>query len=262
MTLLRIIRPEEVSRAIKPAVRDEVLRLAAQIVERVRMDGLSAVRAYAEEFDAYAPDDPITLDRRAMRLAYDALDPGDRDALERAAQRIERFAQAQRDAIQPLTMDVPGGQSGHTIEPIDSAGCYAPAGRYPLPSSVLMTAITARVAGCKRVVVASPGAHPVTLAAAHIAGADEFLCVGGAHAIASMAYGFEGFARCDVIVGPGNAWVTAAKQLVSGVVGIDMLAGPSELLILADETADVSTLAADLLAQAEHDTEAVPMLLT
>lgn len=262
MTLLRIIRPEEVSRAIKPAVRDEVLRLAAQIVERVRMDGLSAVRAYAEEFDACAPDDPITLDRRAMRSAYDALDPGDRDALERAAQRIERFAHAQRDAIQPLTMDVPGGQSGHTIEPIDSAGCYAPAGRYPLPSSVLMTAITARVAGCKRVVVASPGAHPVTLAAAHIAGADEFLCVGGAHAIASMSHGFEGFARCDVIVGPGNAWVTAAKQLVSGVVGIDMLAGPSELLILADETADVSTLAADLLAQAEHDTEAVPMLIT
>jgi phosphoribosyl-ATP pyrophosphohydrolase/phosphoribosyl-AMP cyclohydrolase/histidinol dehydrogenase len=125
-----------------------------------------------------------------------------------------------------------------------------------------MTGITARAAGCAWVVVASPGANPVTLAAAHIAGADEFLCVGGAHAIAAMGYGYAGFERCDVIVGPGNAWVTAAKQLVSGVVGIDMLAGPSELLVLADESASVETLAADLLAQAEHDTDAIPMLVT
>jgi len=125
-----------------------------------------------------------------------------------------------------------------------------------------MTGITARAAGCERVVVASPGANPVALAAAHIAGADEFLCIGGAHAIGAMAYGFEGFVRCDVIAGPGNAWVTAAKQLVSGVVGIDMLAGPSELLIIADDSADIATLAADLLAQAEHDTDAVPMLVT
>ncbi|MGP1310003.1 MAG: histidinol dehydrogenase, partial [Phycisphaerales bacterium] len=142
-----------------------------------------------------------------------------------------------------------------------SAGCYAPAGRYPLPSSVLMTAVTARVAGCARVVVASPGAHPVQLAAAAVANADEFLAVGGAHAVAAMAYGFEGFDACDVVVGPGNRWVTAAKQLVCGVVGIDMLAGPSELLVIADDSADPTLVAADLLAQAEHDSDAVPMLL-
>ena len=262
MSLLRIIQPEEVIRELQPVVRGEVLDQARAIVDRVRGEGLEAIRAYAQQFGEREPDQPIVLGRDAMREAYDALDPDDRAALERAADRIKRFAEAQRNAIQPLTMDVPGGQAGHTIEPVRSAGCYAPAGRYPLPSSVLMTGITARAAGCERVVVASPGANTVTLAAAHIAGADEFLCVGGAHAIAAMAYGFEGFERCDVIAGPGNAWVTAAKQLVSGVVGIDMLAGPSELLIIADESADVATLAADLLAQAEHDTDAVPMLVS
>lgn len=262
MSLLRVVQAEDVSREIQPVVRDEVLTQAREIVDRVRAEGVQAIRAYAERFGERKADEPLVFDRSAMRGAYDELDPDDRAALERAADRIKRFAEAQRNAIQPLTMDVPGGQAGHTIEPVRSAGCYAPAGRYPLPSSVLMTGITARAAGCERVVVASPGANPVTLAAAHIAGADEFLCVGGAHAIAAMAYGFEGFERCDVIAGPGNAWVTAAKQLVSGVVGIDMLAGPSELLILADDSADVKTLAADLLAQAEHDTDAIPMLVT
>ena len=262
MTLLRVIQPDEVARELKPVVRDEVLQQARVIVDRVRIEGIGAIRGYAEQFGECEPDQPIVLGRDAMCDAYNALDPNDRAALERAADRIRRFAEAQRDAIQPLTLDVPGGQAGHTIEPVRSAGCYAPAGRYPLPSSVLMTGITARAAGCERVVVSSPGANRVTLAAAHIAGADEFLCIGGAHAIGAMAYGFEGFERCDVIAGPGNAWVTAAKQLVSGVVGIDMLAGPSELLIIADESADVATLAADLLAQAEHDTDAVPILVT
>ncbi len=262
MTVLRVIHPEAVARELQPVVRDEVIQQARVIVDRVRSEGIGAIRAYAQRFGECAPDAPLVLGRDAMRDAYDALDPDDRVALERAADRIRRFAIAQREAIQPLTLEVPGGTAGHTIEPVRSAGCYAPAGRYPLPSSVLMTGITARAAGCERVVVASPGANPVALAAAHIAGADKFLCIGGAHAIGAMAYGFEGFDRCDVIAGPGNAWVTAAKQLVSGVVGIDMLAGPSELLIIADESADVAILAADLLAQAEHDTDAVPMLVT
>ncbi len=262
MTLLKSILPSEVDWVIKPVVSDQVLDQARAIVERVRSEGEAGVRTYATQFGERTPDQPLTLGPDAMREAYDAMDPVDRDALQRAADRIERFARAQRDSIKDLTLDVPGGRAGHTVEPVRVAGCYAPAGRYPLPSSVLMTGITARAAGCAWVVVASPGANPVTLAAAHIAGADEFLCVGGAHAIAAMGYGYAGFERCDVIVGPGNAWVTAAKQLVSGVVGIDMLAGPSELLVLADESASVETLAADLLAQAEHDTDAIPMLVT
>jgi len=131
-----------------------------------------------------------------------------------------------------------------------------------LPSSVLMTAVTAKVAGVESVVVASPRPALVTLAAAAAAGADAVLAVGGAHAVAAMAYGFEGFDACDVVVGPGNRWVTAAKQLVSSSVGIDILAGPSELVVLADETANAVTVAADLLAQAEHDPEALPVLVT
>ncbi len=156
---------------------------------------------------------------------------------------------------------MPGGRAGHTVVPVQAAGCYAPGGRYPLPSSALMTAVTARVAGCERVVVATPGAHPVTVAAAGIAGADAVLAVGGAHGIAALAYGFEDFAPVDLIAGPGNRWVTAAKQLVSGVVGIDMLAGPSELLVIADDDADPATVASDLLAQAEHDTDARAILV-
>ena len=262
MSLLRTISADELDRAVKPVVSDEVLLQAKTIVERVWREGEPAIRAYAEHFGERTPDQPLVLGQAEMRVAFESLDKADRAALVRAGERIERFAKAQLGAISPIIVDVPGGQAGHTIEPVGAAGCYAPAGRYPLPSSVLMTGITARAAGCERVVVASPGANPAALAAAHIAGADEFLCVGGAHAIAAMGYGFEGFAGCDVIAGPGNAWVTAAKQLVSGVVGIDMLAGPSELLIIADDSADVATLAADLLAQAEHDTDAVPMLVT
>lgn len=262
MSLLKVISPRDVDRVIKPVVSDQVLDQARVIVDRVCSEGEAAVRAYATQFGEREANQPLTLGRDAMRQAYNDLHEADRDALIRAAERIERFAKAQRASIQDLTLDVPGGQAGHTVEPVRVAGCYAPAGRYPLPSSVLMTCLSARAAGCERVVVASPGANPVTLAAAYIAGADEFLCVGGAHAIAAMSYGFDGFERCDVIVGPGNAWVTAAKQLVSGVVGIDMLAGPSELLVLADESAPIETVAADLLAQAEHDTDAIPMLVT
>lgn len=262
MTLLKRLNPDEIAPGMIGAIDPEALAAARSIVDEVRIRGVSAVREYAVRFGERAPGDPLVLGRDAMRSALDAMESDDRGALERAAERIERFAQAQRDSIQPLTMNIPGGQAGHTIEPVRSAGCYAPGGRYPLPSSVLMTAITARVAGCERVVVATPGPDPVTLGACAIAGADEVLCVGGAHAIAALAYGFDGLAPVDMIAGPGNAYVTAAKSLVRDRVGIDMLAGPSELLIIADASADPVLVAADLLAQAEHDELARPMLVT
>lgn len=263
--LLRQVSPDAIAGLARPPVSPSTLSAAGEIVGAVRQRGEAAVREFAERFGERARGEPLLLGRAEMRAALDALDPADRATLERVAGRIESFARAQRDSVRELSVAVPGGRAGHTIEPVASAGCYAPAGRYPLPSSVLMTAITARVAGCRRVVVASPRAHPITLAAAAVAGTDEFLAVGGAHAIAALAYGFHGderLDRCDVIAGPGNAWVTAAKQLVSGVVGIDMLAGPSELLIIADETADAGLVAADLLAQAEHDADASAMLVT
>ncbi len=259
--VLRRITLAELPEGVRSPVDSGTLNAASEIVNRVRAEGAAAARDFAERFGERAPGEPLVVQRDDMDGALDTLEPEARGVLRRTAERIRTFARAQREAIRPLDVPIDGGQAGHTIEPVCSAGCYAPAGRYPLPSSVLMTAITARVAGCERVVVASPGAHPVALAAASIAGADEFLAVGGAHAIASMAYGVDGLKPCDVIVGPGNRWVTAAKQLVSGVVGIDMLAGPSELLIVVDASANADLVAVDLLAQAEHDSDAVPMLV-
>jgi histidinol dehydrogenase len=186
----------------------------------------------------------------------------DQELLQRVERRIRIFADAQRKSISEISVPVPGGRAGHTVSPVNTAGCYAPGGRFPLPSSVLMTACTARAAGVQNVWVASPRPAPITKAAAYVAGVDGMLVVGGAHAIAAFAYGIGDVPPCDVIVGPGNRWVTAAKQLVNGRVGIDMLAGPSELLVIADDTADPKTVAADLLAQAEHDVVAMPILVS
>ena len=260
--MLRRIRADELDGATRPPLDPGVLESARAIVEDVRTRRDDALRAYAERFGERSGGDPLVLGRDAMDDALGSIEPGTRALLERVAARIERFALAQRDAVRAMEIPIDGGRAGHTIEPVRSAGCYAPAGRHPLPSSALMTSVTARAAGCARVVVASPSADPVMLAAARIGGADAYLACGGAHAIAALAHGTESVEPCDMIVGPGNAWVTAAKQLVSDRVGIDMLAGPSELLVIADADADPDLVAADLLAQAEHDDDAIPMLVT
>lgn len=262
MTLLRQINPNEITRELRPPVDQSTLAAASEIVQGVRSGGIKYIRSCAQRFREREACDPLVYSKSEMLAALDEIDPDEVALLKRTAERIRVFAQSQRDAISEVDIAIPGGRAGHTIVPVESAGCYAPGGRYPLPSSALMTAVTARVAGCDRVVVASPSSAPILLAAASIAGADEFLAVGGAHAIGAMAYGCEELRACDVIVGPGNKWVTAAKQLVNGIVGIDMLAGPSELLIVADDAADPDLIAADLLAQAEHDTDAIPMLVT
>ena len=235
--------------------------MAEPIVEAVRLRGEAALREYAERFADVATGGPLFLERATLDRALAAIPATDRARLERVAERIRVFAEAQKRALAAVTVSVPGGAAGHWIAPVARAGCYAPGGRYPLPSSVLMTAVTARVAGVKEIWVASPKPGPMTLAAAAVAGADGLLAAGGAHAIAAMAFGAGPVPVCDVIVGPGNRYVTAAKQLVAGRVAIDMLAGPSELVVFADHTANPAAIAADLLAQAEHDTDAVPILV-
>jgi histidinol dehydrogenase len=220
------------------------------------------LREYSERFGDIAPSSPLIIHREGLLEALSTLSGGDRAMLERTAERIRRFAEAQRGSLLNLSCDVDGGSAGHTVVPLERAACYAPGGRYPLPSSVLMTAVTASVAGVGVVWVASPKPSIHTLAAAAIAGADAVLAVGGAHAIAAMAFGTETIPKFDIIVGPGNRWVTAAKQIVAGVVKIDMLAGPSELAICADKFADPAIIAADLLAQAEHDPDARVILIT
>jgi len=248
-----------------PIVRRPVelgtLREAAVIVEDVRLGGESALRQHAQRLGDLEPGDEIVLDRSRIEQTLESL-PGDtRGVLERVAGRIRSFAQAQRQSLMDVDIEVSGGRAGHRWIPVSSAGAYAPGGRYPLPSSVLMTVIPARVAGVESVWVASPRPTPVTLAAAAIAGADGLLAVGGAQAIAALAFGTLTPA-CDLVVGPGNRWVTAAKKYLYGEIGIDGLAGPSEVLVIADETADPELVSADLLAQAEHDVDAVPMLIT
>lgn len=239
------------------AVQEE----ARRIVEDVRARGMDAVLEHARRLSDLEPGAPALLDKGALEGALASLAPSTRETLARTAARIRAFAEAHRAALGDLRVEVPGGAAGVDLRPVVAAGCYAPGGRFPLPSSVLMTAVTARAAGVEQVVVASPRPSKDTLAAAALAGADGVLAVGGAQGIAALAFGAGGLPSCDVIVGPGNAWVTAAKQLLAGEVRIDMLAGPSELLVIADDDADPERVAADLLAQAEHDPEACPMLL-
>lgn len=261
-TLLRVIKPSEVARLRRNPVDRQTLLDAGAIVDEVQEGGEVALRAVAERLGDRHPGEMLVIERHELDAALDATPKEDRDALERAAESIERFAIAQRESIVGFSIAAESpGQLRQEIVPVERAGCYAPGGRFPLPSSVLMTAIPARVAGVSDVTVASPKPTPITLAAAAVAGADRLLAVGGAQAIAAMACGV-GVAPVDVIVGPGNRWVTAAKQLVSGSVRIDMLAGPSELVVIADDSADASVVAADLLAQAEHDTDASAILVS
>jgi phosphoribosyl-ATP pyrophosphohydrolase/phosphoribosyl-AMP cyclohydrolase/histidinol dehydrogenase len=259
--LLREVRPNDVPALARDAVDEDTLARAKVIVDDVRARGEVALREHAERLGDLAPGAPLFVPRERLEQALAALPADQRALLERTAARVRAFAEAQRASLAPLTCPVPGGRAGHTVAPVERAGCYAPGGRFPLPSSVLMTAVTARAAGVPSVWVASPKPVPITLAAAAVAGADALLAAGGAHAIAALVFGAGPIPPCDAVVGPGNRWVTAAKQLVAGRVAIDMLAGPSELLVLADKTADPATIAADLLAQAEHDPDALPVLV-
>lgn len=251
----------KVNAAPKPLDAD-TLAAAEKIVNDVRDGGSAAVREYGVKFDGLESGAPLLLERSELKAAAERLDAGDLALLERVANRIRKFAKAQLNSLSALTTEVPGGLAGHCVVPVNRAGCYAPAGRYALPSTVLMTVIPAVVAGCDEVVLATPSRSDLMLATAYIAGADRVLAVGGAQAIAAMAYGIDEMEPCDVICGPGNRWVTAAKKIVSGDCGIDMLAGPSELVLVADESADAATVAADMLAQAEHDTDARAFLVT
>lgn len=260
---LRIVAPDEVPAAAPTPVDEATMQRAREIVDAVRVGGEDAVRGFAEILDGRARSAPLLIEGAALDASLARIDSGTRALLERVAGRIRTFAEAQVAALAPVDVAVPGGRAGHDVVPIEGAGCYAPGGRYPLPSSVLMTAVTARTAGVKRVVVATPNPGPFMLAAAAVAGADAVLAAGGAHGVAALATGAGGLLPpSDMIVGPGNRWVTAAKQLAAqGSVGIDLPAGPSELCVLADDDADPDLVAADLLAQAEHDPDARPTLV-
>ena len=239
------------------AVRDDV----RDIVSQVHEEGDVALRRFAEEFDDVSVGNIDITD--AAERAYDEIDDDVCEAIEDAAANIRAFHE--RQVPEDWRDDFDGRELGRRFRPLDSAGVYAPGGTAAYPSSVLMGVIPAKVAGVEHVAVATPPAdevNPVTLAAIHVAGADAVYQVGGAQAIAALAYGTETVSATDIVVGPGNRWVTAAKAEVRGDVAIDFLAGPSEVMIVADGDADPELVAADLVAQAEHDENASVVAVT
>lgn len=238
----------------------------AAILKDVRQRGDAALADYTRRFDGH------DLDRTGWQVsaadckaAFDTLEPSLRSALELAAERIRAYHAAQLPENRDYT-DAQGVRLGAIWNAVDAAGLYVPGGRAAYPSSLLMNAIPAKVAGVPRLVVVTPTpggeVNPLVLAAAHLAGVDEVWRVGGAHAVGALAYGTERIAPVDVVTGPGNAWVAEAKRQLYGVVGIDMVAGPSEILVIADAANDPVRIAADLLSQAEHDPTSQSILIT
>jgi len=247
---------------------DNVRETVAGILEMVRNEGDRAVLALTRRYDQVELS-KLSVQKSEIERAYALVDRETIENLRFAAEQIRFFATRQLACLQPLECsNIPGVTLGHRLIPVSSCGAYVPAGRYPLPSSALMSIIPAKVAGVGRVAACSPpsrasaGIHPAVLVAMDIAGADEIYCMGGAQAIGAYAYGTESVPPVDLIVGPGNRFVTEAKRQLSGVVGIDMLAGPSEVLIIADESASPRRIAVDLLAKCEHDPASVAVLVT
>ena len=242
------------------AALDAVLPTVKRIVANVRKHGDRALLRYAVQFDALSDAATLRITQDEMAAAWNAIDPSIQLALRTAAAQIRTFAQWQM----PTSWDkspIEGLTTGQLVRPLDAVGCYVPSGRHPLPSTLLMTAIPAQVAGVARVVVVSPKPAPETLAAAHLLGISEFYRAGGAHAIAALAYGTATIPRVDKIVGPGNLYVTAAKRLVAFDCAIDMLAGPTEIVITSNR-GRAADIASDLVAQAEHDPEALAIFIT
>ena len=242
------------------AALDAVLPAVQRIVANVRKQGDSSLLRYAAQFDGLAGSLKLRVTREEMAAAWESLDPALRTALSTAAEQIRGFAQHQL-AVTWSASPVEGLVTGQLVRPLGSVGCYVPSGRHPLPSTLLMTAIPAQVAGVERIVAVSPKPAPETLAAAHMLGLTEFYRVGGAHAIAALAYGTESIERVDKIVGPGNLYVTAAKRMVAFDCAIDMLAGPTEIVVTS-ERGNAEDVASDLVAQAEHDPEALAIFIT
>lgn len=233
----------------------------SEIISTVKRNGDRSVLEYSEKFGDGSFDNILLAENEideAMSLVPDDII----NSLKYSISNVKKFAEAQFSMLKNLDVEIEGIKLGHKVIPLKSVGAYVPGGNYPLPSSVIMSTVPAKVAGVEEVIVCSPRIQPVTIAACRLTGVDKIYRIGGVQAIASMAYGTESITKVDKIVGPGNKYVTAAKKEVYGVCGIDFLAGPSEVMIIADENAAPEFIAADMLAQMEHDIEASAYLIT
>lgn len=243
--------------------RDATVMARVQtIIEQVRTEGETALRRLAGQFGDPTPES-FRLDPADVDVAIASIPMETRRVLERAAANICAFAEAAMQAVRPFTLENADCRTGLDWRPVERVACYVPGGRFPLPSTALMTAVTAQTAGVPEIVILSPDLRPETIYAGYLAGVRHFYRLGGAQAVAAAAFGaVTGLSPVDMVVGPGNAYVTEAKRQLQGVIGIDMLAGPSEVAIIADAGAPPAWTAIDLLAQAEHDANARAYLLT
>jgi histidinol dehydrogenase len=240
----------------------EELDVVKKVMQAVKERGDEAVKEYILEFD-WEEIDQLEVSKEEIKNAYYKVEPEVLDALRDAADNIRAFSESQFVQFRDVEVEKDGVTIGQKLVPLERVGCYVPGGRYPLPSTALMSVIPAKMAGVKEVIICSPHLQPIIMVAADIAGADRIFKIGGIQAIAAMAYGTESVPQVDKIIGPGNKYVTAAKREVYGMVGIDFIAGPSEVMVIADEQGgDAVRIAADLLAQAEHDPDAGVYVVT
>jgi sulfopropanediol 3-dehydrogenase len=251
--------------AIKAAdakVRETVEAILAQVEERKD----AAIREFSEKFDKWSPQD-FRLSAQEIERAISQVRQRDLEDIKFAQAQVRNFAQKQRDSMRDLEVEtLPGVVLGHRHIPVNAIGCYVPGGRYPMVASAHMSIVTAKVAGVKRIIACAPpfkgGPHPAIVAAMHFGGADDIYVLGGVQAVAAMALGTESIQAVDMIVGPGNAYVAEAKRQLFGRVGIDLLAGPTETLVIADDSVDGEICATDLLGQAEHGPTSPAVLIT
>ncbi len=243
-----------------------VVETVTTVLDDIRTNGDEAVRKYSQAFDGWSPE-TFRLDEAAVAAIVSSLPTTVIDDLQFVQRQVRNFARAQRDSMLDVEIEtLPGVRLGHKHVPVSASGAYVPGGRYPLTASAHMTVVTAKVAGVERVAATTPpnngSAPPISVAAMHLAGADEIYVLGGVQAIGALALGTETIAPVNLLTGPGNAYVAEAKRQLFGEVGIDLFAGPTEVLIVADDTADPFIVAADLLSQAEHGPDSPCVLIT
>ena len=249
-------------------VTQDIRGSVSEILMAIEREGTTAVRRYSEQLDDWDPESFVVSEEEILR-AEDSVDEELKRYINFAQEQVRNFAQLQRETLVDFEREtLPGVVLGQKQIPVNAAGCYAPGGRYPVLASTIMGLVTAKVAGVKRVVAAAPprrgenGIYPPMLYTMASSGADQILHIGGVQALAAIAYGIEGVEPVDLVIGAGNAYVAEAKRQLFGTVGIDLLAGPTEILIIADDSADPRLLAADLLGQAEHGPTSPAILLT
>lgn len=257
---MKIIKYENLTNTFFEKIEFEAILSVEEIAKEVRQRGDNAIRKFHAQFDKEIIDG-FLITKEEILEAYKKVDPDTIKAIKKSIKNVETFAKQQLKSLKNLKTKIDKNELGHKIIPLDKVGCYIPGGNYPLLSSAVMTIVPANVAGVDEIIACSPKIKPETIVACDLCGADKIYKIGGVQAITAMAYGTQTIPKVNKIVGPGNKYVTAAKKYVYGEVGIDFLAGPSEVMIIADESANPEFVAADMLAQCEHDLDARAYLI-